>query len=93
MNTLLAAGCVCLPALGYRDSNGYQDWYYYSNSPTNTQFVGYYWSATGGTQNPGSSETPKAEALKFGYSSNTMPSNNAQFRNLGMCVRLVWDAN
>lgn len=92
-NTLLAAGCVFLPALGYRDNNGYQDWYYYSGGPTNTEMVGYYWSATGGQQNPGSSLTPKAEALKFGFSSNTMPSNNAQFRNLGMCVRLVWDAN
>ena len=93
VNTLLAAGCVFLPALGYRDENGYQDWYYYSNSPTNTNFVGYYWSATGGQQPAGSGLIPKAEALKFGYSSNTMPSNNAQFRNLGMCVRLVWDAN
>ena len=92
-NTLLAAGCVFLPALGYRDNNGYQDWYYYSGGPTNTEFVGYYWSATGGQQNPGSSLTPKAEALKFTRTANTMPSNNAQFRNLGMCVRLVWDAN
>ncbi len=92
-NTLLAAGCVFLPALGYRDENGYQDWYYYSSSPTNTNFVGYYWSATGGPQNSGSSLVPKAEALKFTRTANTMPSNNAQFRNLGMCVRLVWDAN
>ena len=90
-NTLLAAGCVFLPALGYRDENGYQDWYYYSGSPTNTNFAGYYWSATGVQQNPGL--TPQAEALKFTRTANTMPSNNAQFRNLGMCVRLVWDAN
>ena len=87
------AGCVFLPALGYRDSNGYQDYYYYSSSPTNMNFVGYYWSATGVQQNPGSSLTPQAEALKFTRTANTMPSNNAQFRNLGMCVRLVWDAN
>ena len=92
-NTLLAAGCVFLPALGYRDENGYQDYYPYSSSPTNTNFAGYYWSATGGPQNPGSSLAPKAEALKFTRTANTMPSNNAQFRNLGMCVRLVWDAN
>ena len=87
------AGCVFLPALGYRDENGYQNYYPYTSGPTNTQFVGYYWSATGGPQNPGSSLAPKAEALKFTSSANTMPSNNAQFRNLGMCVRLVWDAN
>jgi len=92
-NTLLAAGCVFLPALGYRDENGYQDWYYYSGGPTNTEFVGYYWSATGVQQNSGSSLTPQAEALQFDRTTNTMPSNNAEFRNLGMCVRLVWDAN
>ena len=86
------AGCVFLPALGYRDSNGYQDYYYYSKA-TNYNFVGYYWSATGVQQNPGSSLTPQAEALMFDRTTNTMPSNNAQFRNLGMCVRLVWDAN
>lgn len=92
-NTLLAAGCVFLPALGYRDENGYQDYYPYSGGPTNTEFVGYYWSATGVQQNPGSSLTPQAEALQFDRTTNTMPSNNAEFRNLGMCVRLVWDAN
>ena len=86
------AGCVFLPALGYRDSNGYQDWYYYSQA-TNYYFVGYYWSATGVQQNAGSSLTPQAEALQFDRTTNTMPSNNAEFRNLGMCVRLVWDAN
>jgi hypothetical protein len=59
-NTLLAAGCVFLPALGYRDSNGYQDWYYYSSAPGNMSFVGYYWSATGVQQNSGSSLTPQA---------------------------------
>ena len=90
-NTLLAAGCVFLPALGYRDENGYQDYYPYSGGPTNTEFVGYYWSATGVQQNPGL--TPQAEALQFDRTTNTMPSNNAEFRNLGMCVRLVWDAN
>ncbi len=92
-NTLLAAGCVFLPALGYRDENGYQDYYPYSGGPTNTEFVGYYWSATGVQQNPGSSLTPQAEALQFDRTENIMPSNNAEFRNLGMCVRLVWDAN
>ena len=92
-NTLLAAGCVFLPALGYRDENGYQDYYPYSGGPTNTEFVGYYWSATGVQQNAGSSLTPQAEALQFDRTTNTMPSNNAEFRNLGMCVRLVWDAN
>ena len=92
-NTLLAAGCVFLPALGYRDENGYQDYYPYSSGPTNTEFVGYYWSATGVQQNPGSSLTPQAEALQFDRTENIMPSNNAEFRNLGMCVRLVWDAN
>ena len=90
-NTLLAAGCVFLPALGYRDENGYQDYYPYSGGPTNTAYVGYYWSATGVQQNPGL--TPQAEALQFDDSENIMPSNNAEFRNLGMCVRLVWDAN
>jgi hypothetical protein len=89
-NTLLAAGFVFLPALGYRDENGYQDYYPYSQA-TNYSFVGYYWSATGVQQNPGL--TPQAEALQFDYYENTMPSNNAEFRNLGMCVRLVWDAN
>ena len=93
VNTLLAAGCVFLPALGYCDENGYQDWYYYSSSPNNTYFAGYYWSATGVQQNPGSLLTPQAEALQFDYDENIMPSNNAEFRNLGMCVRLVWDAN
>ena len=92
-NTLLAAGCVFLPALGYRDENGYQDYYPYSGGPTNTEFVGYYWSATGVQQNAGSSLTPQAEALQFDRTENIMPSNNAEFRNLGMCVRLVWDAN
>ena len=82
-----------LPALGYRDENGYQDYYPYSGGPTNTEFVGYYWSATGVQQNAGSSLTPQAEALQFDRTTNTMPSNNAEFRNLGMCVRLVWDAN
>ena len=90
-NTLLAAGCVFLPALGYRDENGYQGYYPYSGGPTNTAYVGYYWSATGVQQNPGL--TPQAEALQFDDSENIMPSNNAEFRNLGMCVRLVWDAN
>ena len=80
-----------LPALGYRDENGYQDYYPYSGGPTNTAYVGYYWSATGVQQNPGL--TPQAEALQFDDSENIMPSNNAEFRNLGMCVRLVWDAN
>lgn len=90
---LQEAGCVFLPALGYRDSNGYQSYYYYSTKVTNTNSVGYYWSAIGGEQMANSAQTPKAEALKFTRTSNTMPSNNAQTRDLGMCVRLVWDAN
>ena len=96
-NTLLDAGCVFLPALGYRVSNSttnaYVDYYYISDSPGNTYLDGYYWSANGGPQNPGSAETPKAEFLEFYYNFNKMPStSHVQTRDLGMCVRLVWDA-
>ena len=97
-NTLLDAGCVFLPALGYRISNSsadaYRDYYYISNSPGNTYFDGYYWSANGGPQVANSTQTPKAEFLEFYYNKNIMPSTtNVQTRDLGMCVRLVWDAN
>ena len=96
-NTLLAAGCVFLPALGYRISsstaNAYKDYYYIYGSTQNTYYTGYYWSATGREQMANSADTPNAEFLKFTRTANTMPSSNAQTRDLGMCVRLVWDAN
>ena len=96
-NTLLDAGCVFLPALGYRVSNSttnaYVDYYYISDSPGNTYLDGYYWSANGGPQMANSTQTPKAEFLEFYYNANKMPSSsNVQTRDLGMCVRLVWDA-
>lgn len=92
---LFYAGCVFLPGVGYRTSSFYINYFYYNNSvnASSNVFEGYYWSATGEPVTAGISSTPYARALKFTYNANTMPSNNTQTRDLGMCVRLVWDAN
>ena len=90
---MLNAGAVFLPCVGYRYKERYYDYLCYNYNSYIGGGIGYYWSATGVQQNAGSSLTPQAEALQFDRTTNTMPSNNAEFRNLGMCVRLVWDAN
>ena len=86
---LLNAGCVFLPALGYRQGSYYYEYnYHYSNGDF---MIGNYWTATGGTQQPGSTQVPQATAFRF----EDDAINYAYYpqRNLGMCVRLVWDAN
>ncbi len=86
---LLNAGCVFLPALGYREGSYYYEYnYHYSNGDF---MIGNYWTATGGTQQPNSSQVPQATAFRF----EDDAINYAYYpqRHLGMCVRLVWDAN
>ncbi len=53
--------------------------------------VGNYWTATGVTQQPNSKVTPQAKAFRF-EDENINYAYSPQ-RHLGMCVRLVWDAN
>ena len=89
VNELLDAGCVFLPALGYRQGSYYYEYnYHYTNGD---YMKGNYWTATGVTQQPNSANTPQATALRFEKS--TINYAYSPQRNLGMCVRLVWDAN
>lgn len=91
---LLDAGCVFLPAVGYRDKDVNNNTYYYEYNYHVTNGVGMsgnYWTATGVTQQPNSSETPEATAFRFTY--NDIKYNHSPQRDRGMCVRLVWDAN
>lgn len=86
---LLNAGCVFLPALGYREGSYYYEYnYHYTNGD---YMKGNYWTATGVTQQPNSSVTPQATAFRFDKSSINYAYSPQ--RHLGMCVRLVWDAN
>ena len=96
MYKLLQAGCVFLPAVGCREGAVYKKYLYYQNR--NNAAQGFYWTAdrvTVGTQE-------KANYFWFGYvgGSNvetnprpTFDADNTQYRDLGCCVRLVWDAN
>ena len=89
VNELLDAGCVFLPALGYREGSNYYEYnYHYS---MDWYMFGNYWTATGVTQQPNSSEVPQATAFRF--EDDKVNYAYAPKRNLGMCVRLVWDAN
>ena len=91
VNELLNAGCVFLPALGYREGSYYYEYNYHYTSADGTYMKGNYWTATGVTQQPGSSVTPQATAFRFEKTSNNYAYSPQ--RHLGMCVRLVWDAN
>ena len=96
MYKLLEAGCVFLPAVGCREGAVYKKYLYYQNR--NNAAQGFYWTSdpvTVGTQE-------KANYFWFGYvgGSNvetdprpTFDADNTQSRDLGCCVRLVWDAN
>ena len=96
MYKLLQAGCVFLPAVGCREGATYKKYLYYQKR--NNAAQGFYWTAdrvTVGTQE-------KANYFWFGYvgGSNvetdprpTFDADNTQYRDLGCCVRLVWDAN
>ena len=96
MNKLLQAGCVFLPAVGCREGATYKKYYYYGNRNNPPQ--GFYWTSdrvTVGTQE-------KARYFWFGYVGGnavetnprpTFDADNTQYRDLGCCVRLVWDAN
>lgn len=89
-NELFEAGCVFLPALGYREGSYYYE-YNYHYDPSGCYMFGNYWTATGVTQQPNSTNTPQAKAFRF-----TEDAFNYAYspqRHLGMCVRLVWDAN
>ena len=90
-NKLFDDGCVFLPAVGYRNDS----YYYAYNCYTSTSdfMQGCYWTATGLTQQPNSSATPQAHAMKFDKTTNGYAANESYpTRDLGMCVRLVWDA-
>ena len=96
MSKLLAAGCVFLPAVGCREGATYKKYYYYQTRKQAAQ--GFYWTSdpvTVGTQE-------KANYFWFGYVGGnavetdprpTFDADNTQSRDLGCCVRLVWDAN
>ena len=85
-------GCVFLPAVGYRDDSYYYAYNCYTNPCDFIQ--GCYWTATGVTQQPNSANTPQAHAMKFDKTTNGYGANESYpTRDLGMCVRLVWDAN
>ena len=99
MYKLLEAGCVFLPAVGCREGAVYKKYLYYQNR--NNAAQGFYWAA-----DPvivGTDPTlEKANYFWFGYvgGSNvetdprpTFDADNTQSRDLGCCVRLVWDAN
>ena len=84
-------GCVFLPAVGYRDGSYYKAYNCYDSNSNNIE--GYYWTATGVTQQPNNAATPQAHAMKFAKSTNGYGANESYpKRDLGMCVRLVWDA-
>ena len=96
MYKLLQAGCVFLPAVGCREGATYKKYYYYGNRNNPPQ--GFYWTSdrvTVGTQE-------KANYFWFGHVGGnavetnprpTFDADNTQSRDLGCCVRLVWDAN
>ena len=87
---LLNAGCVFLPALGYRQGSYYYEYnYHYNNS--GWYMIGNYWTATGVEQQPNSAVTPQATAFRF--EDESINYAYSPKRDLGMCVRLVWDAN
>ena len=87
---LLNAGCVFLPALGYREGSYYYEYnYHYDNS--GWYMIGNYWTATGVEQQPNSAVTPQATAFRF--EDESINYAYSPQRHLGMCVRLVWDAN
>ncbi len=90
VNALLNDGCVFLPALGYRQGSYYYE-YNYHYSIEGWYMAGNYWTATGVDQQPGSQVTPQAKALRF--TDEEIKYEYSPQRNLGMCVRLVWDAN
>ncbi len=84
-------GCVFLPAVGYRNDSYYYDYNCYTYPCDFIQ--GCYWTATGVTQQPNSAATPQAHAMKFDKTTNGYAANESYpTRDLGMCVRLVWDA-
>ena len=91
VNALLADGCVFLPALGYRDNDKYKEYDYHRPAADGTYMKGNYWTATGVDHQHNSVETPQATAFRFELS--TIKYAYAPKRDLGMCVRLVWDAN
>ena len=86
---LLNAGCVFLPALGYREGSYYYQYNYHYQG--GTWMAGNYWTATGVTQQPNSANTPQATAFRF--EDDAINYAYSPQRHLGMCVRLVWDAN
>jgi hypothetical protein len=89
VNELLNAGCVFLPALGYRQGSYYYEYNYHY---TLGDFMkGNYWTATGVEQQPNSNVTPQATAFRFGQSA--ISYSYCPQRDRGFCVRLVWDAN
>ena len=90
VNELLDAGCVFLPALGYREGSYYYE-YNYHYSPSGWYMFGNYWTATGVEQQPNSTVTPQAKAFRF--EDESINYAYSPQRHLGMCVRLVWDAN
>ena len=97
MYKLLAAGCVFLPALGYRYGTEMTKYGCYQNA----QYIGqgFYWTAT----NIYSEGHEYSKYLWFGIhgASNGTSTNNEEYvgtasstdRKSGMCVRLVWDAD
>ncbi len=89
-NELFEAGCVFLPALGYRQGSYYYEYNYHYN-PSGYYMFGNYWTATGVTQQPNSTNTPQAKAFRF--TEDAFDYANSPKRDRGMCVRLVWDAN
>lgn len=89
-NELFEAGCVFLPALGYRQGSYYYEYNYHYN-PSGYYMFGNYWTATGVTQQPNSSNTPQATAFRF--TEDAFDYAYSPQRDRGMCVRLVWDAN
>lgn len=92
INKLFNDGCVFLPAVGYRNDSYYYDYNCYTS--TSDFIQGCYWTATGLTQQPNSASTPQAHAMKFDKTTNGYGANESYpTRDLGMCVRLVWDAN
>ena len=114
MYKLLAAGCVFLPAVGYRMSNNgsnYDKYNYYKQDSQGYYAQGYYWTAS---STAGTSLMNQSKYLWFGIKgensyyahgnstasvTETVGVNNPTYiegavdRQIGMCVRLVWDAN
>jgi len=96
MYKLLAAGCVFLPALGYRYGTQITKYSCYSTSYAGQ---GFYWTAT----NIYSMGNEYSKYFWFGIhdAENGTDTNNEEYvgtasstqRNSGMCVRLVWDAD